>query len=193
MPNPIDETYICVDIETAGPYPGEYSILSLGACTIFEPYQTFYVELKPTTDNASEEALLIHRLSLPRLKENGLEPAEALQRFEAWLAEQTPTGQAPIFVAFNAPFDWMFVNYYFLHYLGRNPFGHSALDIKAYYMGLAHTPWRKTSMRYLAPYYLDDRTLSHHALRDALDQAEIFAKLLVQAGMPTQKKESVDG
>ncbi len=193
MPNPIDETYICVDIETAGPYPGEYSILSLGACTIFEPYKTFYVELKPTTGNASEEALLIHRLSMQRLKENGLEPAEALLRFETWLAEQTPPGQAPIFVAFNAPFDWMFVNYYFLHYLGRNPFGHSALDIKAFYMGLAHTPWRETSMRYLAPHYLDDRTLSHHALRDALDQAEIFAKLLAQAGMPTPNKEPADG
>ena len=178
MPNPIDETYICVDIETAGPYPGEYSILSLGACTIFEPYQTFYVELKPTTDNASEEAPLIHRLSLPRLKENGLEPAEALQRFEAWLAEQTPTGQAPIFVAFNAPFDWMFVNDYFQHYLERNPFGHNALDIKAFYMGASGVSWRETSGSTLRQLFSEDRDHTHNALEDAIEQAIIFERIL---------------
>ena len=183
MPSPIDEIYISVDIETAGPYPGEYSMLSIGACTIFDPVSTFYVELKPVNDNAFPEALLVHRLSMEKLKERGAEPAEAMRRFEAWLSEQTPPEQRPVFVAFNAAFDWMFVNYYFLRYLEYNPFGHSALDIKAFYMGLARVPWYETSMRYVAPRYLGERSLTHHALRDALDQGEIFAKLLAQAGL----------
>lgn len=172
------ETYISVDIETAGPYPGEYSMLSIGACTVSEPRSTFYVEIKPVNDNATDEALLIHHLSLLRLKERGLEPSEAMARFETWLLEQTPPGQRPVFVAFNAAFDWMFITHYFHHYLGRNPFGHAALDVKAFYMGMAGVPWAETSMRYVSPRYLGNRDLTHHALRDALDQAEIFQKML---------------
>lgn len=175
------EIYVSVDVETAGPYPGEYSMLSIGACTISEPRTTFYVELKPINDRLSEEAALIHRLSIQRLKEVGLEPAEAMSRLEAWLNGLGKPESHPVFVAFNAAFDWMFVSYYFHHFLGRNPFGHSALDIKAYYMGLHGTTWQQTSMRHLAPRYLGDRTLTHHALRDALDQAEIFQKMLEES------------
>jgi hypothetical protein len=78
----------------------------------------------------------------------------------------------------------MFVNDYFHRYLGRNPFGHTALDIKAFYMGVTGVTWRETSMRTIAPRYLGDRTLTHHALRDALDQAEIFRKLLDERRKP---------
>ncbi len=75
----------------------------------------------------------------------------------------------------------MFVHDYFHRYLGRNPFGHSALDIKAFYMGMAGVAWDETGMRPVAGRYLDDRHLTHHALRDALDQAEIFEKMLAEA------------
>ena len=55
--------------------------------------------------------------------------------FAAWVERVTPEGSLPVFVGFNAPFDWMFVNEYFHRHLGRNPFGHVAVDIKAYAMG----------------------------------------------------------
>ncbi len=78
----------------------------------------------------------------------------------------------------------MFINYYFIHYLGHNPFGHAALDIKALYMGQAGVPWSQTSWRYISPQLLPrDTHLTHHALQDALDQAELFKKML--AGMHT--------
>jgi len=49
--------------------------------------------------------------------------------FEKWLL--TVAGNAkPIFVGLNAPFDWSFINYYFHRFIGRNPFGFTALDIK---------------------------------------------------------------
>jgi len=81
-------------------------------------------------------------------------------------------------VAFNAAFDWMLINYYFFHYLGRNPFGHTAIDIKAFYMGKAGVPWSQTSWRYLDPGYQTAPQLTHHALQDALDQARLFKKIL---------------
>jgi DNA polymerase III epsilon subunit-like protein len=178
------EVYISVDVETAGPNPSQYSLLTIGACTIGEKPNTFYVELKPVNMNSVPKALEISSLSMERLSERGLEPAEAIRQFEAWLKAQVLTGQKPLFVSFNAPFDWSFVNDYFHRYLGRNPFGHSALDIKAFYMGVTGVTWGETSMRTIAPRYLGDRTLTHHALRDALDQAEIFRKLLDETRKP---------
>jgi len=170
-----------VDVETAGPNPSQYSLLSIGACLVADPQCTFYVELEPVNDNASPEALAVAGLSLEELSERGLPPAEALARFEGWLKAEIPSGQRPILVAFNAPFDWMFVNDYFYRFLGRNPFGHTALDLKAFYMGLTGVVWRETTMRYVAARYLGGRRLTHHALRDAQDQAELFQKMLAEA------------
>jgi DNA polymerase III epsilon subunit-like protein len=175
------ETYVSVDVETSGPYPGEYSLLAIGACVVDDPEKTFYVELKPVSDHATEEAIAIHGLSLVELAERGLEPAEAMNRFEEWLTSQTPADQRPIFVGFNAAFDWMFVNDYFHRFLGYNPFGHTALDIKSFYMGAAGVAWAETTMRYVSPRYLTHQHLTHQALRDALDQADIFYKMLAEA------------
>ena len=83
-------------------------------------------------------------------------------------------------MAFNAPFDWMFINDYFHRFLGYNPFGHSALDVKSYFMGLTGVSWQETAMRYVSARFLEDRQLTHHALRDAMDQAEIFRLMLAQ-------------
>ena len=175
---PESDAYICVDIELAGPIPGDYSMLSIGACTVFEPERTFYIELKPINKNTTAEAASIHKLSLERLMDEGVSPKKALIRFEEWIAIEAAPNRQPLFVAFNAGFDWMFVNYYFYHYLGRNPFGHAPIDIKAFYMGMAGVTWSQTSWRYISPKYMPEYHLTHHALQDALDQADIFKKML---------------
>ena len=43
------------------------------------------------------------------------------------------------------------------------------------------TPWAETGMRHVASRYLGNRHLTHHALQDAMDQAEIFVKMLAEA------------
>ena len=173
--------YISVDIETAGPNPSQYAMLSIGACLVCEPQRTFYVELQPTTHRVVPEALVVSGLSLEALAERGLPPAEAMARFEIWVKAEVPPGERPVFLAFNAPFDWMFVNDYFHRFLGHNPFGHSALDLKAFYMGLMGVHWSETTMHHVAARYLDHRELTHNALHDAQDQAELFCRMLHEA------------
>ena len=57
----------------------------------------------------------------------------------------------------------------------------SAIDIKAFYMGLTGCPWEETSMLYLSPRFLKGQQLPHDALADARLQADLFRKLLAQA------------
>src|SRR4029079_7402321 len=100
----------------AGPNPASYSLLSIGACVVADLTQQFYVELQPVHEAALAEALAVSRLDLADLRAYGLPPAEALAQFAAWVAVQAPAGR-PVFVAFNAPFDWMFVADYFHRFL----------------------------------------------------------------------------
>lgn len=173
-----EEIFVCVDVETAGPVPGQYAMLSIGACLVMDTAKTFYVELKPDREEVQPEALSISGLDMELLRQNGMEPKEAMSAFTDWVRRVVPENARPVFVAFNAPFDWMFINDYFHRYLGENPFGHSALDIKAYFMGQTGIDWSETSMKHISSHFLEERRLTHNALKDAQDQAEIFQKVL---------------
>jgi DNA polymerase III epsilon subunit-like protein len=172
------EVFIIVDIEAAGPSPTNYAMLAIGACTLTHPRSTFYVELQPDRECATEEALAVAGLSLSALAAEGVPVRDAMVRFADWLAQVVPDGAIPVMTALNAPFDWMFVNDYFHRYLGRNPFGHAALDIKAYCMGASGVSWQETSYRELRQRYLPDKPLAHNALEDAIDEAELFDAVL---------------
>ncbi len=171
------ECYVSVDIEAAGPIPAEYSMLSLGACLVSNTETNFYVELKPVNNNYKQEALDVCGLSMSYLKEHGTDPEKAMQQFDEWI--KTLHGKA-IFVGFNAPFDWSFINYYFHKYLGYNPFGHNALDIKAFYMGMRKCRWEQTAKQWIPSYLKSKHRHTHNALQDSIEQAELFSNLLRQ-------------
>ncbi len=172
------EILISVDVETAGPYPGRYSLLSIGACVVADPTQTFYVELQPVSLDVVADALAVTGLNLDTLADQGLSPAEAMLSFAGWLDRVAQDGARPVFVGFNAPFDWMFVNDYFHRFLGYNPFGHNALDIKSFYAGRTGARWAETSLKHVAAHYGGPPSLSHNALADAIDQASLMAAML---------------
>lgn len=168
------EIFISVDVETAGPIPGEFSLLSIGSCVATDPDMTFYCELQPINDNADAAAMEVSGLSLMKLTETGLEPALAMASFARWLEQISGDGGQVVFVGFNAPFDWSFVNYYFHRFEGKNPFGFTALDIKALYMGATGCQWSDTRSSRIAEHLEPRLRGDHDALHDALYQAEIF-------------------
>ncbi len=101
---------VSVDIESAGPNPADYALLSIGACTLLEPRARFYVELQPDKASTDAQAMQVHGLDMRVLEKHGLLPAPALQRLEYWLAETISDPRGALFVGFNAAFDWMFLN-----------------------------------------------------------------------------------
>lgn len=184
------EVFISVDVEAAGPYPGRYSLLTIGACIADKPEVVFEAALKPLSAQADPKALEVTGLSLEALAATGESPRDAMARFEAWIVEATPEGAQPVFVGLNAPFDWAFINHYFLEQLGRNPFGFSALDIKALYMGATGSRWleaRSSVMREDLGAVLEG---DHDALHDAQAQAELFR--LIRDRISATTEEGVD-
>lgn len=170
----IRERFISVDVETSGPIPGEFSLLTLGACDVDRDDLTFSCMVQPLNQNADPEALAATGLSLSELARTGASPAEAMNNFAQWLQSLRGEAEKLVFVGFNAPFDWSFVNYYFYRFTRDNPFGFSALDIKAYYMGATGCTWSDTRSSLIGDRLQPRRAPSHDALQDALYQAELF-------------------
>lgn len=171
--------FVSVDVETSGPSPSGHSLLAIGACLVDDPERTFYVELRPDGSVADPTAVAVAGMSLDRLEREGVDPARAMGDFAAWV-DGVAGDDGAVFVAVNAPFDWMFVCDYLHRYVGTNPFGHSALDVKALYMGVAGVPWPEATLRHMAGRYGLSAELPHHALHDAVIQAAVFREILAE-------------
>lgn len=181
------EIFISVDIEAAGPIPGEYSMLSLGACLVGNALENFYVELKPITRNFEAEALAVAHLDLEELELRGVEPATAMRDFESWIARVTPRESLPVFVAYPLAFDWMFVAYYFHRFLNRNPFGVSGVDVKSFYAGMTGKSFISSGKQDMEPAFFADVPLTHNAREDAIVQAELFERLLKHSRLKARR------
>jgi DNA polymerase III epsilon subunit-like protein len=180
------ETWISVDVETSGPTPSTGSLLAIGACLVERPEEAIELLLRPDPDLPwLAEAEAIHNLAREHLDRVGMEPRLALEALAAWLERAVPSGSQPVFVALNAPFDWMFVADAAWRHLGHNPFGASALDLKALYLGrhLGEVAgWRDTSRHLMLGRYPVDLPHTHDALDDAREQAAICRAILAGAG-----------
>lgn len=176
-----EETWVSVDVETSGPAPSVASLVSIGACLVDAPEVGIEILVRPVEGRAwSAEAEAVHRLSRERLAVEGLEPADAMRRLADWLSAGVPAGSTPVFVSLNAPFDWLFVADYLWRFLGSNPFGFSAVDLKALYMG-RHldevAAWSETRNADIRRRYPVSLPHTHGALDDAREQAEICRRI----------------
>jgi ribonuclease T len=161
------EVFISIDVEMSGPIPGEYSLLSIGACDVDDATRFFSVELQPINKNADPKALEVSGFSLEELAKTETPPKKAMAAFAGWIQSFVKETDTPVFVGFNAPFDWSFINYYFHKYLGMNPFGFSALDATG-------CSWRETRSSALDTELKPAHKSDHNALHDAQYQAELF-------------------
>lgn len=174
------ELYVAVDLEADGPIPGPYSMLSLGMAVVNRPELTFYIEMQPMTDDFVPEAMAVNGLDRERLKREAAPPKEAMQAAADWIDGLRKHGR-PVFLAAPAVWDGMYLHWYFLRFLGRNPFGvtGSGIDLRSYWMGAKGVEWRFTGKdRVKHDVKLKDLPHTHHALEDAQELAEIFAAVL---------------
>lgn len=184
--------YISVDVEADGPIPGPYSMISFGAAVAgrqdadgYVPADpeacTFYRELRPISDAFVPEALAVSGLDRERLLREGGEPGEVMAGFAAWVREAArEAGAQPVMCGYPASYDWTFLYWYLIRFTGASPFGHSGcLDMKTLYATKARLPLRAVAKGTMPPALLPSRRHTHHALDDAIEQAELFSNLML--------------
>jgi hypothetical protein len=183
------DLYISADVEADGPIPGPYSMLSFGLCVAGsfdgkrfavpdgEP-ANFYRELRPISDDFLPEALEVSGLDRKRLAREGTDPAEAMAAATRWVQSAADSARV-VLVGFPVVYDWMFLCWYFECFTeSGSPFGHgSALDIKTMYQQKAHVVTSRAGKDDLPGELRSLRPHRHHALDDALEQAEVFANV----------------
>ena len=167
-------SYVMMDIEADGPIPGDYSMICFGA-VIVEPSlsQTFYDQLRPISEQWQPEALAVSGFS----REQTLafpEPEGVMRQFAVWLGEHSKG--RPMFISDNNGFDWQFINWYFHHFTGANPFGHSSTNLGSLYKGLVGDVTQNFKHLRKTPH-------THHPVDDAKGNAEALLALKEQLGV----------
>ena len=161
-------TYISVDIEADGPNPGDYSMISIGAIVV-EPSlsKTFYRQLKPISEKWIPEALAISGFSREETMKFD-EPLHVMHDFGEWVKQVSD--KQSIFMADNPGFDFAWINWYFHHFVGKNPFGWSSRRIGDIYCGMqkdVRAQWK----------HLRKTQHDHNALADAKGNAEALLEM----------------
>lgn len=151
------------DIESDGPIPGDYSMVCFGAVVVRPGLtDTFYGTTHPISDKWDPEALAISGFS--REQHEGFDdPKQTMLKFANWI-EEVSVGR-PIFIADNNGFDWQWINWYFHHYLGKNPFGFSSRNLNDLWKGMQNDMF--SSFKHLRKTKHD-----HNPVNDAKGNAE---------------------
>jgi hypothetical protein len=188
------DVYFSADVETDGPIPGRFSMLSFGIVRAgtfdgrrFErpkSYdETFYAELRPISNAFQDEALRINGLDRTRLLREGTDPAQAMADAARFIRSTSGEGR-PVLVAYPLSFDWSWLYWYFVAFhAAGSPFDHSrCFDIKTAFAVKAGIPISAAGRSKLPDLLRTTRRHSHNALEDAIEQAEIFANVFEWEG-----------
>jgi hypothetical protein len=178
------EIYISTDVESDGPIPGPHSMLSFASAAYLEDktlLDTFSANLETLPDASGHPDTMkwweSQSDAWSACRENPRAPEDAMREYVDWL-ESLPG--RPIFVAYPLAFDFLFVYWYVMRFVGHSPFSHSGVDIKTYAMALLKRPYWRCVKRAMPQRWFDDLPHTHVALDDAIEQGALFCNMLAE-------------
>jgi hypothetical protein len=194
-PEPAVDAYFSADVETDGPIPGPFSMLSFAIIYAGsfdgrnfkrpENYEhRFYRELRPISEEFQEEALRVNGLDRDRLGREGESPEKAMTDASRWITQLAGTAK-PVLVAYPLSFDWSWLYWYFVRFSADgSPFSYSrCFDLKTALAVKSGIPIADASRSRLQSPLRSQRGHTHHAVDDAIEQAEIFANVFEWGGV----------
>lgn len=157
------QNLVFVDVEATGPCPGLGEMTEFGAIH-YKSKNYFHGRLfdsQPSADNPA----------LSEITGVASDPWQVFTDFSNWLSAHVKG--RPTLVSDNPAFDWQWINYGFWHYVGHNPFGHSARRIGDFYAGITRNvgntqEWKKFRK---TPH-------DHNPVNDAMGNVEAFEQIL---------------
>src|SRR6266851_3150635 len=180
----MSEIYVSTDVETDGPIPGPHSMLSFASAAYRGDKTllgTFSANLQLLPGAAGHPNTMAwwreNQAAFDATRVDLEEPERAMRRYVAWL---NALPGRPVFVAYPAGFDFLFVYWYLIRFAGESPFSFSALDVKTYAMALLKKEYRESVKRNMPKHWFDPLPHTHQALDDAVEQGALFCNMLAE-------------
>lgn len=178
----MNEIYVSTDVEANGPIPGSYSMLSFASAAYLADktlVSTFSVNLKKLSTAKEDPKTMEWWRQNPSAwnacRLNCQEPSLAMHEYAQWVLGLPGK---PVFAAYPAAYDFMFVYWYLMEFVGNSPFEHNALDIRSFAMSLLKTTYNGSSKRDLPVDWFDPLPHTHIALDDAIAQGALLCNML---------------
>lgn len=178
------EIYVSTDVESDGPIPGPHSMLSFGSAAYLEDKTllgTFTANLELLPGATGHPDVMdwweSHPEAWRRCRTNPRPPEEAMAEYVGWLEGLPGT---PVFVAYPLGYDFTFVYWYLMRFVGRSPFKHHGIDIRSYAMAVLKTGYKASHKRNYPRRWFEDLDHTHVALDDALEQGALFCNMLAE-------------
>lgn len=175
-------------MESDGPIPGPNSMLSFGSAAFFEDgnmVDTFTANFlslegaKPDPSTAAWWASPERAHAWAEVNKDRQDPAVAMREYVSWLKHLPGK---PVFVGYPAGYDFMFVYWYLVKFVGESPFSFSAIDVKTMAMTILRTNYRETSKRTMPKRWFPPNVKhTHVALDDAIEQGTTFCLMLKES------------
>jgi hypothetical protein len=185
------EIYVSTDIEADGPIPGPHSMLSLASAAYTADKQlvaTFTANLETLPGAQGHPKTMKWWAKQPDAwaasRVDPQPPLEVMEAYHSWLVALPGK---PIFVGYPAAYDFMFVYWYLINFVGDSPFKFSALDIRSYAMAFLKQNYSESGKDNLPAGWLENLPLAHIALDDAIQQGKLFCNLL-QANLQREER-----
>jgi hypothetical protein len=186
------EIYVSTDVESDGPIPGPHSMLSFASAAYRADktlLSTFSANLELLPGAAGDPGTMRwwaqHPEAWQAARADLEAPEPAMRRYVQWLRTLP---DRPVFVAYPAGYDFLFVYWYLMRFAGESPFSHSALDMKTFAMALLKCDYRDAVKRNMPRRWFDALPHTHIALDDAIEQGALFCNMLAENRNP--KSES---
>lgn len=165
--------WIMVDVESDGPMPGDYSMISLGAVVVERnPADTFLMNIKPISDKWLPEALAISGYTRAQTL-NFKDPLSSMGLFNIWLNDliKKKKDNRLMLISDNNGYDAAFINFYFWKFLNKNPFGHSSTNLGSLYKGCVKSMYKNFK-------HLRRTKHTHNPIDDAMGNVEALLQIV---------------
>lgn len=168
--------HFVLDVESDGPCPGLFNMISFGIVSLADPQKGFLGEIAPILESGGiNDARKVSGVTFEAQKAYS-EPTTVMKAARDWLTAVAGEKRVVIW-SDNPAFDWQFWNYYCHRFLGANPAGFSARRIGDFDAGRRQEPlntnaWKKRR----------ETSHTHNPVDDARGNAEALRWILKQMG-----------
>lgn len=184
----MSQLFISTDIEANGPIPGCNSMLSFGSVALEADgteVGSFSANLLPLKHAHADAGTMAWWAKQPEawaaVNVDRRSPEEVMPAYFGWL--KSFVKRDLVFVGYPATYDFMFVYWYLMRFVGESPFSFSAWDVKTAAAIALGVDFRKVTKRNMpAGWFAGAGKHTHIAVEDAREQGKLHLSILRRLG-----------